>query len=488
MIPEPANKFGRRRDEVPTAGELLASINKPLPQARDSEEQVLAAWMKWPYLLEDPGISPGCFDDDAFHTLAKELLAMQAEKRPLFSEGLFDAALLFNHLEKKGLLDRLSSPLADLLTLYPLPNHYTHHCRIVQETSRRRHMIHVLVLTVERLQNYGRTEGETLEGIVSDLHQHFSEIETDDGGAELPFRTTPQIVDEVLAQTDEQRQHPGRIPGVSTGFTRLDRLTGGLQPGRLWTVLAESSHGKSMLGRQMLEEAAAQGHAGVLYTYEMMDAEEVARMLCSQGRISSHHLLLGTLHDSEAESLHRAAATVRDWDITVIDVAGRCIEDIHRDIRRRSRRLAEGKHLIAMIDYPQIARVRKRCSNREQEIAFITGQTKQCAKAAVRTTIILPSQVNKEGEARESMAIEQDADVKLQILHSTQLPASAKPGPMTKPWHKATAPHPPETLPAEDLLQSMRRRLYLGKNRGGRRGDSLPLLMKGEIFRFEEEH
>lgn len=504
MIPEPANKFGRRRDEVPTAGELLATINKPLPQARDSEEQVLAAWMKWPSVLEDPGISPACFADDSLQTLAKELLAMQAEKRPMFCDGRFDLVLFFNHLEKAGLLDRLRGQAVDVFSLFPLPSHYTYHRQIVQETSRRRCMIRMLALAVDRLQNFGRTEGETLDGIVSDLHQHLSELETADEAAELPHRPTPQIVEEVLQKVEDQRQHPGNIPGVSTGFPRLDRLTGGLQPGRLWTVLAESSHGKSMLGRQMLEEAAAQGHAGIIYTYEMMDDEEISRMLCSQGRVSSNHLLLGTLHESETEALRRAADTVRGWDITVIDVAGRCIEDIHRDIRRRSRRLAEGQHLIAMIDYPQIARVRKRCSNREQEIAFITGETKQCAKAAVRTTIILPSQVNKEGDARESMAIEQDADVKLQILSpdpllkrgphtsaSSNANASAhfrsRSQPLPKPWEQTSAPPPSETTPAEDLLQQMRRRLYLGKNRGGRRGDSLPVLMKGDIFRFEEE-
>lgn len=486
MISEPSSKFGRRRDELPTASELLASINQPLPFAEESERQVLASWLSYESLLDDPGMSPDAFVDDAFQTIGRELLYLRAARQPLFADGFFSLAAFKAHLGQKGLLAQAGgdSLLAELVTSMPIPAHYAFHKKIVLDAFRRRQMIHALCLGIDRLQRFGREEGETLEEVTSEIHQRLSDIETDDDGAELPARPVNDIIIDVVERAEERIRHPGKLPGVSTGFKKLDELTGGLQAGRLWTILAESSNGKSMLGRQLIEEACEQGHAAVIYTYEMMDYEEVGRMICSQGRLASDKVMLGTLHRTEMVSFKRAADAVRSWKIAVIDVAGRVIEDIHRDIKRRARKLAEGQHLIVMIDYPQIAKARKKCANREQEIAYITGETKQCAKSSLRTTIILPSQVNKEGDARESMAIEQDSDVKLQIVNPNQKKNAR--GGKVMPWEQASDES--AELSPEDLIQHQRRKLYIGKNRGGKKGESIKVRMHGEIFRFEQDY
>lgn len=478
MITEPLNKFGRTRDELPTAGELLAAINKPLPFSQEAEREVVAAWMRYPDLLEDPGVGPDAFVDDAIQVIASEILHLHAAKRPLFSDGQFDIYLFQNHLVNKGLFEHVRMEMAELSGRYPLPGHYRHHRKIVLDCFRRRQMIHVLALGIERVQCFGRIEGEGLEELAGEIHQSLSEVEIDDEGADLHARPTKEIIAQLIEQMEERAKNPGAIPGVSTGFGALDQLIGGLQPGRQVTILAETSNGKSLLGRQIIEEACEKDHVGVIYTYEMTDYEEIGRIICSQGRLASDKVMLGKLKDDETGAFIRATKTIGEWDISIVDVSGKFIEDIHRDIKRRSRRLKPGQHLIAMIDYPQIAKTRKRCSNREQEIAHITGTTKQCAKTAVRTTIILPSQVNKDGDARESMAIEQDCDVKIQIIN----PNAKKDGKGAKvrPWNDEEA--------EADPIQAARRLLYLGKNRGGKKNVSVKVIMKGEIYRFEQEY
>ena len=108
-------------------------------------------------------------------------------------------------------------------------------------------------------------------------------------------------------------------------------------------------------------------------------------------------------------------AKVSEWDMHIIDVAGKTIEQICRDITRRARKLPASKRIVAMIDYIQLCKTAATDKkNREREVAHITATAKQCAKTT-GAHIIMPSQQNKDGEVRESMAIEQDADNLIQI-------------------------------------------------------------------------
>jgi replicative DNA helicase len=394
-------------------------------------------------------------------------------------EGQFDAALFTHHLRSRGLLDQAGGATAiiELATALPVPGHYPHYRKILTECFQRRQLIHRLLLGIERLQNLGRqgqAEHETVASITADLHTQLSEIETDDDSADLPCRPISEIIHSVVDKAEFRASHPGVLPGLSTGLTRLDELTGGLQRGRLWAVLAESSEGKSSLCRQIVEEACKQGHVGVIYTYEMMDDEEAGRMICSQGIVRSSTLKSGQFTRAELQGFQQACQDIQGWSVAIVDVAGRYIEDIQRDILRRRRRLREGQELVVMIDYIQLALTRKDCSSRQREIAHITGSTKQCAKRA-QCTILMPSQVNKDGEAREAMDIEQDADVELKILNPT------KNQPKPEPWKKGR-PDAPPTTPEDDPT---RRLIQLAKNRDGPRGDAFPARLVGQHFRFQ---
>jgi replicative DNA helicase len=217
----------------------------------------------------------------------------------------------------------------------------------------------------------------------------------------------------------------------------------------------------------MLESVASEGHCAIDFTYEMMPKAEARRMLCSQGKIDAGSLKMGLLTRGEQAALQVQAKKISGWDMHVLDVAGTTIEPICRHIARKSTRLPKGKQIVALIDYIQLCKTSAVSKSREREIAHITSTAKQCAKMT-GAHIIMPSQQNKEGEVRESMAIEQDADTLIQIqkieVKSTK-----------RAWEKTEEDNKPNNV----------RRIFFKKLRDGERYTFVTMELVGRFFRFE---
>jgi replicative DNA helicase len=286
--------------------------------------------------------------------------------------------------------------------------------------------------------------------------------------AELPFTPIRELVIQVIDDADEMATSGKKMRGVSTGIQQIDAIMGGFEQGCLTVIAAESSDGKSSLCRQMLEDVAIEGHQAVDYTYEMMPKAEAKRILCSQGRIDAQSLKLGILTRGEQMALTAQAQKVGAWDMSIVDVAGKTIEQICRDITRRSRKLPEGKRLVAMVDYIQLCKTSATDKkNREREVAHITATAKQCAKTT-GAHIIMPSQVNNQGDVRESMAIEQDADT---LICIQKIKDSAK----KQAWKQQEQDDTPNNI----------RRIFFKKVRDGERYTHVTMELVGRHYRFE---
>jgi len=475
--PEPAPPPSFRKRGEPGTEELLASINLALPFSDEAEKALLSCLLQDPHeRLEESRheLSPPAFYHSVNRMLYEQMIDLHDRRLPV------DPVLLTNQLRDQNLLDRVGGPAAitETFTYLPSPAHYVHYKKIVQDKHLLRQLIHSLASSIHAAHQHGREpmDREVCD-VVEEAKSALATVASDQGAPELPFRPIAEILQAVIDQAEERARNPGVLPGVSTGFKRLDALTGGMQRGCLWTVLAETSEGKSSLCRQFVESACEAGHAGVIYTYEMMVEQEGARLICSQRIVSSDVMRTGRFTPAQKVGLDDAVSKIGAWDITLVDVAGCCIEDIWRDIARRRKRLKPGQELVVMIDYIQLARTREKFPRqRQQQIAYISGGSKQCAKTN-QCTLLMPSQVNKDGDAREGMDIEQDCDVKIVIRWPNQNNNSGGKG---QRWDRARE--------AEDELQKARRELFLGKNRDGPRHEVVKARMLGPHFRFEPEY
>jgi len=72
----------------------------------------------------------------------------------------------------------------------------------------------------------------------------------------LGFRSLTRLVTDVVDQYEDRLQQPKRLLGLSTGYTRLDEITYGLQKGQLFVIAGQISAGKTSLAMSIAEHVA----------------------------------------------------------------------------------------------------------------------------------------------------------------------------------------------------------------------------------------
>jgi len=445
--------------------ELLASLNRALPMDYDAEQSVLSCLLQKPSLCDE--LPPS---DLFYHPVSKMVITgittVVASRLPL------DPVTLTRVLREAGKLEICGgafyiSSLHSGGEMSALPQHYHHYLSIISEKFKLRQMIGALASGIAHLQAFKEADGVPAADALAHCSKLVCEAVNDDGSSEMEYKPIKELVMQVLEDSQAMAETGRKIPGLSTGISAVDAIMGGLEGGCLTVVSAESSDGKSSLCRQMLEAVCEEGHCAVDYTYEMMPSSEARRMLCSQGKIDSKNLKMGLLTKGEQMALGVQARKISAWDMHIVDAAGKTIEQICRDIARRSKRMPAGKKLVALIDYIQLCKTSAKTSNREREVAHITATAKQCAKLT-GAHILMPSQQNKDGDVRESMSVEQDSDNLIQILKIAD--TSKKPA-----WKKDKEADEPNN----------KRKIFFKKLRDGERYTYVLMELVGRFFRFE---
>ena len=99
------------------------------------------------------------------------------------------------------------------------------------------------------------------------------------------------------------------LTGTPSGFTDLDDLTGGFQPGNLIVLAARPSMGKSALVTNIAENAAVEhGRARRrLFSLEMSETELAHRFIASQAKIVGDELRKGRVKRDRWPKVVKAA-------------------------------------------------------------------------------------------------------------------------------------------------------------------------------------
>ena len=212
----------------------------------------------------------------------------------------------------------------------------------------------------------------------------------------------PVAIGTLLAKATEKIDmlyHSGKaITGLSTGFSDLDKLTSGLQPGDLVVVAGRPSMGKTILAMNIIEHAAIKSNVPVLvFSMEMPAEALVMRILSSLGSIDQHKVRTGQLKGHDWPRITHAIEMLSETKLFIDDTPALTPSEI----RSRARCLAReqgGLGLIAL-DYLQLMHVPGTKENRSTEISEISRSLKALAKE-LNIPIIALSQLNRSLEAR----------------------------------------------------------------------------------------
>ncbi|MEK7952803.1 replicative DNA helicase [Luteolibacter soli] len=273
--------------------------------------------------------------------------------------------------------------------------------------------------------------------------------------------TRSKTMRQVMAELMEEMKRlaaAGPIPGISTGMDDLDAATGGLKDGSLWTVLAQTSRGKSVLMLQIACAALKAGYKVAFFSVEMMTIEIGMRAVSNRGKIPMELMTQPRRAKKlDLQAIENQIRILVEETCWVNDTPGMSLAYIEREACRLADE-NDGLDLV-VVDYLQILKAeRNRNQNREEAVAGLSNGLKQLAKK-LNCPVLTGSQVNKKGDSRESDAILFDSDVALMIGDDGIKLAKVRNGPKDVTLHyrlngavqafQPFTPPPPEEAPPE---------------------------------------
>ena len=216
---------------------------------------------------------------------------------------------------------------------------------------------------------------------------------------------------------DELALNPGKLPGVTTGFSRLDQFIGGLNKSELILLAARPGMGKTSIVLNMATSAAkASGKTVVIFQLEMSRDQLATRLLSSEALVDSKKLRMGNLDENDWIRIAGASTNLNKLNIMIDDQSDIKVSEM----KAKCRRLGDKLGLI-VIDYLQLMQGSKKTDNRVNEVSEISRSLKIMAKE-LNVPVLCCSQLSRASEGRadkrpmlsdlrESGAIEQDADI-----------------------------------------------------------------------------
>jgi replicative DNA helicase len=212
------------------------------------------------------------------------------------------------------------------------------------------------------------------------------------------------------------------VTGVPSGFTDLDQLTSGFQPGDLVIIAARPSMGKTSLVLNIAQNVGRAGGAVGVFSLEMAKQQIFIRMLTSEAGIDGQKFRTGFLSEKDYGKLSHALGALAEMPVYIDDSPAIGV----LEMRAKARRLMAATNLrLVVVDYIQLMQGRGRFESRQQEVAAISRSLKGLAKE-LNIPVLALSQLSRAPESRgehrpqlsdlrESGALEQDADVVLFI-------------------------------------------------------------------------
>jgi replicative DNA helicase len=333
-----------------------------------------------------------------------------------------DAVTVFDSVSAKGLADEVGglAYLARLTNETPSAANVRAYARIVKDQALLRQLI---AIGGDIVSNAFAKDGRTPKDLVEEAERIVFEIAEKGTRTRDGFVSIKDVLLKTVDKIDELHKNPGAFTGVPTGYTELDRMTNGLQPGDLVIIAGRPSMGKTTLAVNIAENAAISHRIpAAIFSMEMSAEQLSLRMISSLGRVNQGKLRSGLLETEDWTRINSATALLQEAPIYIDETAGLT----PTEIRARARRLKREKDIgIIVVDYLQLMSVAGNTENRATEISEISRSLKALAKE-LKCPVIALSQLNRGVEQRtekkpvmsdlrESGAIEQDADVILLI-------------------------------------------------------------------------
>ena len=373
--------------------ELITRSPKLPPQALEAEQSLLGGLLldnrKWDEVTEEVGIQD--FYSQNHRLIFEAIGGLQAAGDPadvITASEWLDSE---NKLETAGGL----AYIGNLANNTPSTANILTYAKIVRERAILRSLIAAANDISDSAYN---PEGKTPREILDQAEKLVFDISERDGRARQGFTSIQDLLSRSIDRIEELYESKEAITGVPTGFSDLDNMTSGLQPGDLVIVAGRPSMGKTSFAMNIAEYVAVEKQLPVaIFSMEMPGEQLAMRMLSSLGRINSNKIRTGRLADEDWPRLNSAVGLLDKAPMFVDDSAGLNT----MDLRSRARRVMRENNQLGLIviDYLQLMHNSESNENRATEISGITRSLKILAKE-LNAPVVALSQLNRSLEQR----------------------------------------------------------------------------------------
>jgi replicative DNA helicase len=389
-------------------------VEKLLPQNVEAECGVLGSIIIDPEAIVQVAdfLHSDDFYRDAHRTIYEVILQLYEQREPA------DFITICDELERRNKLEEVggASYITSLINQVPTSGNVEYYGRIVERTSILRRLIHAAgqIAAIAYEEGDADIALDKAEQLIFNISQRH---------ARSDFSLLRDILSEYMNKLDQLHERRGTIVGVPTGFTDLDRLTGGLQRSDLIILAARPAIGKTSLALSLAHNSAVKyQHSIALFSLEMSKEQLVQRLLSMDAGVDQQRLRTGWIEDDEWDRIVYAMGTLSEANIWIDDTAS--ITTV--EMRSKARRLqAEHGIDLIIVDYLQLMQSvlgsGKRNENRVQEISEVSRNLKALARELNVPVLALAqlsravesrqSKVPQLSDLRESGSLEQDADI-----------------------------------------------------------------------------
>jgi replicative DNA helicase len=222
-----------------------------------------------------------------------------------------------------------------------------------------------------------------------------------------------RCIDELLSEITKIYNKEKSLVGVPSGFTDIDRITGGWQPGNLIIIAGRPSMGKTALALTLIKNPAELKYPVVLFSLEMSESEITTRLLSGESGYTNIEIRNARI---DLDKLSNDSNNIAVYPIYLDDTPALSLFDLRSKVKKL---IVKTGIKLVVVDYLQL--MKADAKSREQEVSQISRGLKAISKE-FNIPVIAISQLNRAVEdradrkprladLRESGAIEQDADI-----------------------------------------------------------------------------
>lgn len=279
------------------------------------------------------------------------------------------------------------------------------HAQIVKEKAQYRGILKICSDVMKNVR-----DEMPIEEIVTDIRGRTADIIT--GHSDM-IQSMRHVVTDTLSAVEHRYKNKHTLSGITSGFSEIDEITNGWQPGTMVILGGRPGMGKSALA----------------HTFALNADVPVGKIEIEMGARQMGMRSIAALSEIEMWRLQKGWLSREHWPFLMRSVADLADKKIYfsfssfsvTQIEKTALQMVE-KYGVKMliIDYLQLARSDQK-KKREQEVAEISRMCKYLAK--IHDITVMPlAQLNRDVEKRnnrrptladlrESGQIEQDADI-----------------------------------------------------------------------------